>query len=155
MPPTTTPASLARDISPSPTRKSPRSRTENQKYAHASEQEKPVKATTKDDREPGLAAVEAGKTQVKDHLSYFSHHLYRASRQTPSQFPRISPECFQNLYKRNQHAQGRHFVIHQHDHPISGSFENLPSLQSSTPKLIVQGKAFTMTCDCSSPGRAP
>jgi hypothetical protein len=78
------------------------------------------------DDEPGLAAVEAGKAQVKDHLAYFSHHLYRASRQTPSDFPRITLDDFRELYKRNQHAQGHHFVVHQHDHPISGSSNDLP-----------------------------
>jgi len=151
--PTTTPASLARDISPPPARKASRSKTT--KRTHAIGLKTLSKATDATDGEPGLAAVEAGKAQVKDHLAYFSHHLYQASRQTPSQFPRMTSEDFQDLYRRNQHAQGRHFVIHQHDHPISGTLDYSPSPQHSTPKLMMQGKAFTMTCDCSSPRRAP
>jgi hypothetical protein len=93
----------------------------------AIEQKTTSKTTCTTDDEPGLAAVEAGKAHVKDHLAYFSHHLYRAARQTPTQFPRITREDFQDLYMRNQHAKGRHFVVHQHDHPISGSFSHATS----------------------------
>jgi hypothetical protein len=137
----TTPNTLVRDISPPPPR---RSRMERK--THAIEQRKSSRKTDSTGGEPGLAAVEAGKAQVKDHLAYFSHHMYGASRQTPSQFPRIAREVFQDLYERNQQAKGRHFVVHQHDHPISGSFNGSLSLNSSEPKLIMQG---------SSPKRAP
>lgn len=149
----TTPSTLVRDISPPPTRRSSRSRIEKQ--THAIEPKTIPKNPDTTDGEPSLAAVEAGQAQVKDHLAYFSHHLYEASRQTPSNFPRIARDGFQNLYVRNQHARGRHFVIHQHDHPISGSLDESPSLHISTPKLMMQGKACTTTCDCSSPKRAP
>jgi hypothetical protein len=117
--PTTTPDTLVRDISPPPAR---RSRIERK--TDAIEQKTTPKKTGTPDDEPGLAAVEAGKAHVKDHLAYFSHHSYRAARQTPTQFPRITREDFQDLYMRNQHAKGRHFVVHQHDHPISGSSNN-------------------------------
>lgn len=147
--PTTTPNTLVREISPPPARRSRIGKT------HTIEQKTTPKGTDATNDRPDLAAVEAGKAQVKDHLAYFSHHLYRASRQTPSQFPRITREDFQDLYERNQQAKGRHFVVHQHDHPISGSFNDSLSLNSSKSKLIMQGKVCTTTCDCSSPKRAP
>jgi hypothetical protein len=147
--PTTTPNTLVREISPPPARRSRIGKT------HTIEQKTTPKETDATNDRPDLAAVEAGKAQVKDHLAYFSHHLYGASRQTPSQFPRIAREVFQDLYKRNRHAQGRHFVVHQHDHPLSGSFNDSPWLHSSKAMLIMQGKACTTTCDCSSLKRAP
>jgi hypothetical protein len=94
--PTTTPNTLVRDISPPPAR---RSRIERK--TDAIEQKTTPKKTGTPDDEPGLAAVEAGKAHVKDHLAYFSHHSYRAARQTPTQFPRITREDFQDLYMRN------------------------------------------------------
>jgi hypothetical protein len=136
--PSTTPITLVRDISPPPAR-----RSKIERKTHAIEQKTTPNNITDD--EPGLAAVEAGKASVKDHLAFFSNHLYRPSRQTPADFPRITRDHFQDLYTRNQHKQGHHFVIHQHDHPISGSSNNSPSLYSSEPKLMMQGKACTTT----------
>lgn len=147
--PSTTPNTLARDISPPPARRSRKTHAIEQKTAHLGGQsdlhrvlptssksvpiysspESTFRKTDGINGEPGLAAVEAGKAQVKDHLAYFSHHLYSASRQTPSDFPRITLADFNDLYTRNEHAQGRHFVVHQHDHPISGSFNDSPSLR--------------------------
>lgn len=147
--PLATPITLAREISPPPAR---RSRTEK---TQAIEKNVTFKKPDTTMEEPGLAAVEAGEAQVDDHLAYFSHHLYRASRQTPADFPRIELEDFQDLYARNQHAQGRHFVVHQHDHPIAGRLNDSPYQYSSRPKLMMQGKVCIMTCDCSSPKRAP
>lgn len=89
------PDSLARDISPPPTRKRPDARAE-----------------------PTVAAVEAGQAEIRNHLEYFSKHLQELSR--PTNGPRLSIDAFRSLYARNQHPKGRHFVIHQHDHPISG-----------------------------------
>lgn len=68
---------------------------------------------------PSLAAVEAGEAEVADHLAYFATHLALKSRTEPRK-PRISVEEFKSLYQRNQQAKGRHFVAHQHNHPISG-----------------------------------
>ncbi|KAF1982564.1 hypothetical protein K402DRAFT_362694 [Aulographum hederae CBS 113979] len=70
--------------------------------------------------EPRLAAVEAGQATVQDHLSYFSSHLQHVSRTLDPNFPRLPIEGFVDLYRRNQHPKGRHFVIHQHNHPIAG-----------------------------------
>ena len=72
---------------------------------------------------PNLAAIEAGESQIHNHLSYFSQHLEAASRpllSTSNPTPRLSIADFRELYRRNQHATGRHFVIHQHDHPVAG-----------------------------------
>ena len=75
--------------------------------------------TTKIEDPPNLAAIEAGKAQIRDHLPYFSLHLSRSMR-FPISSPRLSIPDFQDLYRRNQHPGGRHFVIHQHDHPVAG-----------------------------------
>ncbi|WPH04895.1 Hypothetical protein R9X50_00779200 [Acrodontium crateriforme] len=69
-------------------------------------------------KRPTIAAVETGRAHVQDHLDYFSKHLQTRSR--PSSGPRLGIDAFRSLYARNQHLKGRHFVIHQHDHPISG-----------------------------------
>lgn len=115
------PSTLARDISPPPTRKPPGTRTsavENNPTVKRAAREHDQSRTS--DR-PSLAAVEAGEAQIKDHLAYFSQHFRLTSRETPTTLPRITVDGFQDLYKRNQHPHGRHFVIHQHDHPISGN----------------------------------
>jgi hypothetical protein len=130
--PSNTPITLVRDISPPPPR---RSRIERK--THAIEHNTTPEKTNITDDEPGPAAVEAGKASVKDHLAYFSNHLYRPSRQTPADFPRITLDHFKDLYTRNQHNRGCHFVVHQHDHPISGSFNGPPSLYSCRSKLTV------------------
>ncbi|MCJ1306266.1 hypothetical protein MMC08_009086 [Hypocenomyce scalaris] len=68
---------------------------------------------------PNLAAIEAGEVKVKNHLKFFSEHLARVTRLTPPS-PCLSNTEFVELYQRNQHDQGHHFVIHQHDHPVAG-----------------------------------
>lgn len=32
---------------------------------------------------------------------------------------------WKDLYSRNEHPHGRHFVIHQHDHPVAGPHYDL------------------------------
>jgi len=71
------------------------------------------------DANPTLAAIEAGQAQIRDHLEYFAKHFESVLR--PPRSPRLTIDDFRLLYKRNQHPQGRHFVVHQHDHPISGT----------------------------------
>lgn len=65
---------------------------------------------------PNLAGIEAGETQIRNHLEYFSTHLSQRTSPRSS----LSIPDFKNLYKRNQHPHGRHWVIHQHDHPVAG-----------------------------------
>lgn len=78
------------------------------------------RAKTKDDVEnqPSLAAIEAGKARINDHLSYFAARLSALTRPTVG-CPRISLQEFQDLYKSHQHRHGNHFTVHQHDHPIA------------------------------------
>ena len=115
------PVTLVRDISPPPPRKASKAQipdiscvqqgsVDNRGYIDENE----IK-----DAGPTLAAIEAGEAQVRDHLAYFVKHLAEVSRPSTGP-PRTSIDGFQNLYRRNQHSHGRHFVIHQHDHPISG-----------------------------------
>lgn len=94
------PSTLSRDISPPPSRKP---------------------STRQDDRNdagPTLAAIEAGQAEIRDHLEYFAKHLEAIRRPHPG--PQLSIEDFRSLYKRNEHERGCHFVVHQHDHPVSG-----------------------------------
>src|SRR4051812_3005193 len=105
--------SLARDISPPPTRKQTGTISSTSRNDPAEAQ-----AATGG---PSLAAIEAGEAQVGDHLAYFSHHFRLTSRDTTSDLPRITIDDFQDLYRRNNRPSGCHFVIHQHDHPISGN----------------------------------
>jgi hypothetical protein len=115
------PNTLARDISPPPTRKP--SCTRPSTNENISLETRTVAEHEQYDTStgPSLAAIEAGVFQVKDHLAYFSRHFRLASKETQCTLPRITVDAFQDLYKRNQHPLGCHFVIHQHDHPISGN----------------------------------
>jgi hypothetical protein len=91
--------------------------------------------------EPTLAAVEAGKAKVDDHLTYFSIHLARVARQTTSSIPRLSIKEFSALYCSNRYQHGNHFVIHQHNHPKAGvhydlrlQFSESSSMSFAVPK---------------------
>jgi len=118
--------SLTRSISPPLTRKASSVRIQKPKSAVAASndhhQDEPLtnnKSVELLDAEPTLAAIEAGQAQIRDHLEYFSRAFSSVIR--PVSGPRLSIDDFRALYKRNQHPHGRHFVIHQHDHPISGT----------------------------------
>ena len=77
--------------------------------------------TGADIEHPSTAAVEAGKAEVRDHLAYFFEKLSQAIKPNAP----LALEDWAKLYQRNQHSQGRHFVIHQHDHPIAGTHYDL------------------------------
>lgn len=124
-----TPNTLVRDISPPPSRRASSATARKQRKETSSEHSSANDARTIG---PTLAAVEAGQAQVRDHLAYFSQHLQEASRQITSFLPRLNMDGFQDLYKRNQHLRGRHFVIHQHDHPIAGTHYDLRLQYSET-----------------------
>ncbi|CAK3770267.1 Hypothetical predicted protein [Lecanosticta acicola] len=119
----TRPDTLAREISPPPLRKN---------STAIDSRHLPEEHSRTGSGDPSLAAVEAGEVNIRDHLDYFVNHLSAASR--PTNGPRISFDDFGDLYKRNQHARGHHFVVHQHDHPISGTAR--PSLKSLSRKLM-------------------
>jgi hypothetical protein len=91
--------------------------------------------------EPTLAAVEAGKAKIDDHLAYFRNHLAKSCRQTPPDVARLSIPDFAALYRSNQHEYGNHFVIHQHNHPRAGvhydlrlQFSETSSMSFAVPK---------------------
>lgn len=74
-----------------------------------------------------LAAVEAGPVKVDDPMQLFSARLAAAARplSTSPEGNRLSIDDWTNLYSRNGHENGCHFVIHQHDHPIAGPHYDL------------------------------
>lgn len=103
----TPPTSLEAPISPPPIRSAKRRRTSGTRISSP----------------PDLAAIEAGEVAVDDHLSLFSNQLSRCIRSGKSEL--FSIDDFKRLYQRNQHPHGRHFVVHQHDHPVAGRSLNL------------------------------
>jgi hypothetical protein len=137
------PSSLARDISPP--RPSKRRKTfgtttfttttladaKPKALAHA---KSPHTTNDISSIEPTLAAIEAGKAKIVDHLTHFTSHLAKASRQTPHA-PRLPIDNFTSLYQSNHHAHGHHFVIHQHNHPIAGVHYDLRLQFSSSSSL--------------------
>ena len=107
-PRTSPPTSLEAPISPPPTRSAKRRKTHEGEPA------------------PNLAAIEAGETAIDDHLAVISEQLSRHIRPMnigPRDVLRIDE--FRGLYARNQRRDGRHFVVHQHDHPVAGMSFNL------------------------------
>lgn len=121
---------LSRPISPPPPRNPPPSDT----------------STTRDKAQSSkvaaAAAIEAGIFQIRDHLSYFSNHFDRIARPRSST-PRLSLDRFRALYLRNQHDRGRHFVVHQHDHPVAGrSDQFLSTVLSSRSRNLLSLPPF-------------
>lgn len=109
---------LHRDISPPPSRKISKAAQIISSGPPGAGSETSATAHENHNDDPTLAAIEAGEAQIRDHLEYFAKHLSQVSRPTAN--PLLSIQDFKSLYKRNQHKHGRHFVIHQHDHPVSG-----------------------------------
>ena len=105
---TTPPTSLRTSISPPPSRaRRSKEKFNNEKNHQSQRTQKAVHE---------LAAIEAGEVQIRNHLEYFSHHLSHYAKPTSP----LSIPSFVDLYKRNQPPHGRHWVIHQHDHPVAG-----------------------------------
>ena len=105
---TTPPTSLRTSISPPPSRARRSKEKSGKDKTHLSQRN--------EDAVPELAAIEAGEVRIRNHLEHFSHHLSHHARPTSP----LSIPFFVDLYKRNQHPHGRHWVIHQHDHPVAG-----------------------------------
>ncbi|KAJ5579885.1 uncharacterized protein N7459_005870 [Penicillium hispanicum] len=83
-----------------------------------------------------LSAIESGKIEVTDHLGIISKKLDQYSRPIASQLsPRLPIDAYTNLYRRNKHPEGRHFVIHQHDHPLAGPHYDLRLQFSETSSV--------------------
>lgn len=83
---------------------------------------------------PNLAAIEAGQVQVTDHLGIFSSRLSQCIRQGLD-VPYLQISDWVDLYRRNEHGNGRHFVIHQHDHPVAGPHYDLRLQFSETSSV--------------------
>ncbi|KAJ5675571.1 hypothetical protein N7462_008468 [Penicillium macrosclerotiorum] len=84
-----------------------------------------------------IAAIEAGQIEVTDHLGILSTSLGRCARpisESPD-VPRIPIDEWANLYRRNAHSEGRHFVVHQHDHPVAGPHYDLRLQFSDTSSV--------------------
>ncbi|KAI9797687.1 MAG: hypothetical protein M1833_005348 [Piccolia ochrophora] len=107
------PSSLAAPISP------PRSNVEAEQKVARTNRGTTLQRKENDENKPSLAAIEAGEADIQDHLTHFCDHLSAFTARN-SATPRLSVENFADLYKRNQHPHGRHFVVHQHDHPVAG-----------------------------------
>ncbi|EAW25299.1 uncharacterized protein NFIA_107910 [Aspergillus fischeri NRRL 181] len=116
----------------------PRRRSRNKKVSD--DQPAPSLSSAKADiklpsSEPSLAAIEAGAIEVTDHLKIFSSRLARCARPVSPQVPRLPIRDWVDLYERNLHPNGRHFVIHQHDHPIAGPHYDLRLQFSETSSV--------------------
>lgn len=84
------------------------------------------KRDAREEERSATAAVEAGKKDVEDQLTFWSTHLLAALRpQTPG-VPRLNHREWIELYERNAGSlKGCHYVVHQHDHPIAGTHYDL------------------------------
>ncbi|KAJ6015512.1 hypothetical protein N7540_010103 [Penicillium herquei] len=84
-----------------------------------------------------LAAIEAGKIKVDDHIGIFSTRLGQYTRpiSEATSTHRLPISEWVDLYRRNEHADGCHFVIHQHDHPIAGPHYDLRLQFSATSSV--------------------
>jgi hypothetical protein len=120
------PSSLTREISP------PRPLKRRKTSGFPSPSATPIPAPS---TEPALAAVEAGKARIDDHITYFSSRLSKASRPSFSGTPRLSIQDFSTLYSSNQHQLGSHFVVHQHNHPRAGVHYDLRLQFSETSSI--------------------
>lgn len=76
---------------------------------------------------PSLGAVEAGEVRVENPVELFSARLAAVARplSTCPEGRRLPIKDWIDLYSRNRHENGCHFVIHQHDHPIAGPHYDL------------------------------
>jgi hypothetical protein len=118
------PASLGREISPPPTKK--RNHYERKKSLD----------DTQNGSTPTPAAIEAGRAKIRNHLEHFCSHLGALIRHTDPTGERLLPISeFGTLYQQNQHADGHHFVIHQHNHPVAGVHYDLRIQFSDTSTI--------------------
>ena len=137
----TPPQSLRASISPPPSRaKKPTLQARRQ---FAAQDSPPVHRSQ--NPEPSPATVEAGEAQIRNHLKYFSSHI--SSSVKPS--APLSIRAFEDLYKRNQHEHGRHWVIHQHDHPVAGVHYDL-RLQINETSSISWAIMYGLPGNCNS-----
>ena len=136
------PASLTARVSP------PRSRRKNVADSDTStktdligntvgEQDRRAQATEEiaPNASPTTAAVESGDVGLEDPVIFFSTKLLKAVRSEAPSVPHLSHKEWLVIYHRNQHPHGRHFVIHQHDHPVAGTHYDLRLQCSATSSI--------------------
>ena len=138
---TTPPQSLRASISPPPSRAR---NTKLQSSSHSAVQDS-HSAHRSENTTPSLAVVEAGEAQIRNHLEFFASHI---SSVTKASAP-LSIRAFEDLYKRNQHEHGRHWVIHQHDHPVAGVHYDL-RLQINETSSISWAIMYGLPGNCNS-----
>lgn len=87
--------------------------------------------------EHNLAAIEAGEIKVDDHLGIIYTKLHQFIRPSLKYQPiaHLPIAEWVDLYQRNDHPEGRHFVIHQHDHPVAGPHYDLRLQFSKTSSV--------------------
>lgn len=97
----------------------------------------PKRTLTPKEESHELASIEAGEVEVTDHLGILSTKLSQHARPTSvsQPTPRLAIDGYIDLYRRNSHPMGRHFVIHQHDHPIAGPHYDLRLQFSETSSV--------------------
>ncbi|CEJ55494.1 hypothetical protein PMG11_01747 [Penicillium brasilianum] len=97
----------------------------------------PKRKSVSNQKSHELASIEAGEVEVTDHLGIFSTKLSQHTRplNISKVTPRLAMNDYVNLYRRNNHPTGRHFVIHQHDHPIAGTHYDLRLQFSETSSV--------------------
>ena len=72
------------------------------------------------------AAIEAGERTVIDEAAFYINHVRPLIRPPLPNKPRLGYEAWVDLYRSNaNYIQGKHFVVHQHDHPIAGTHYDL------------------------------
>ncbi|KAJ5142846.1 uncharacterized protein N7515_001633 [Penicillium bovifimosum] len=122
--------SLVAPVSPPP------SRALVQRSKNGEEEDAILSTASKPDASSSLAAIEAGQVEGIDHLSVISTRLRECVRVLPDQpTVRLPIGEWIDLYQRNEHPEGRHFVIHQHDHPIAGPHYDLRLQFSETSSV--------------------
>lgn len=82
-----------------------------------------------------IAAIEAGKGVVEDHLEIFSARLGASTRPELPLVPRLAYLTWRDLYQRSRHEDSRHFAVHQHGHPIARPHYDLRLQFSRTSSL--------------------
>ena len=72
------------------------------------------------------SAIEAGQAVITDHLAHFTVELSKHVSPSPRDTPLLPVLSYAALYTASDgSAQGAHFVVHQHDHPVAGTHYDL------------------------------
>lgn len=117
--------------------KAPVSPPQRKRQIRSQAAEASQRSSASPNNEHNLAAIEAGEVKVDDHLGIISAKLHQFIQPSlkSQQMPRLSIAEWVDLYQRNDHPEGRHFVIHQHDHPVAGPHYDLRLQFSKTSSV--------------------